>query len=420
MEKVAVVGGGVAGIVSAYILQSTGCAVTLLEKNSYLGGHTSTVLVPQDSGNDVAVDTGFIVCNDRTYPNFHRFLEKLNVPWRFADMSFSVMDEKTGLQYGSKDINTIFADRKNLFSKRYWRFLIGVQKFWSQAKKDVANEAVHDLPLKEYARRLSVSEDVLQNFILPISAAIWSTPDALMLDFPTGIFLKFYSNHGLLSVFNQPRWQTVVGGSFQYVEAFKKQFLGSIRLNQRIEKIIRSSKGVGIHHADGREEQFDRVVIATHADQVLPLLGDPTPMEQKLFGTWRYLRNETVLHTDESFLPSNQRAWSSWNYRRELSDDGTRPLSVTYDMNRLQGLQTEKRYLVTLNSHRPIAAKDIVTSFSYTHPHFTVESMRTQSEIKDISGTNRTYYAGSYLRFGFHEDAVMSATWIGEKFGATL
>jgi predicted NAD/FAD-binding protein len=417
-ERIAVIGSGAAGIVSAFLLQEV-ADVTIFEKDRRLGGHTSTVLVPQPDGSEIPIDTGFIVCNDRTYPNFHRFLERLQVPWRFADMSFSVVDELTGLQYGSKNIDTIFADRRNLFSGTYWKFLAGIQKFWNQANKDVHNEAVHHLPLREYLRRLGTSDDVIQHFILPISAAIWSTPDKLMLDFPVGIFLKFYANHGLLSVFNQPRWQTVCGGSYQYLLAFQRQFQGSILLNAPVQSVTRRARQVEVATQDA-VLSFDRVIIATHADQVLPILQDPTEAERELFSTWQYLKNHTVLHTDASLLPPNKRAWASWNYRRELHDDGTRPLSITYHMNCLQGLDLTTQYLVTLNSRKEIAKEHIVKEFDYTHPHFTVASMATQPRIKALSGSDRIHYAGSYLRFGFHEDAVMSAVAVAEQFGVKL
>ncbi len=417
-EKIAIIGSGVAGIVSAYLLQDI-AEVTLFEKDSRIGGHTSTVLVDQPNGSQIPIDTGFIVCNDKTYPNFHQFLERLSVPWRYADMSFSVVDEKSNLQYGSKNLDTIFADRKNLYSKSFWRFLVGIQSFWNQANKDVLNESVHHLPLREYLKKLNTPDEVIQNFILPISAAIWSTPDKLMLEFPVGIFLKFYANHGLLSVFNQPRWQTVAGASHQYLLAFQRQFKGNIFVNAQIQSIKRDETCITIK-TNNDVMLFDRVVIATHADQVLDLLSNPTTEEQELFSVWKYLKNHTILHTDDSLLPSNKRAWASWNYRRELCEDGSRPLSISYHMNCLQGLNTEKQYLVTLNSRKNIAPENIIKEFHYTHPHFTVESMETQSKIKQISGKDRIYFAGSYLRFGFHEDAVMSAVGVGEQFGVKL
>ena len=420
-SSIAVIGSGVAGIVSAYLLQDV-AEVTLFEKESRLGGHTSTVLVSQPDGSRLPIDTGFIVCNDQTYPYFHQFLDRLNVPWRFADMSFSVVDEKNNLQYGSKNIDTIFADRKNLFSKDYWRFLVGIQKFWNAAKKDIHNEAVHHLPLNEYLKRIGTSQEVIQNFILPISAAIWSTPDKLMLEFPVGIFLKFYSNHGLLSVFNQPRWQTICGGSYQYLLAFQKQFKGTIRHNSPVISVKRQNGGVAVETQSNKSESFDYVVFATHADSVLPILKTPSIKEEALFQKWKYLNNHTILHTDDSLLPSNSKARASWNYRRELNDDGTRPLSVSYHMNCLQGLpdSLEKQYIVTLNSKKAIPAEKIIQEFNYTHPHFTVSSMATQSEISALSGADRIFYAGSYLRFGFHEDAVMSGVAVGNHFGVSL
>ena len=415
-QKLAVIGAGVAGITTALLLEDR-FDVTLFEKNNYIGGHTNTVNVKQSDGSTVAVDTGFIVCNDRTYPNFHKLLKKLNTKWRYADMSFSVVDEKTGLQYGSKNINTIFADRRNIFSFQYYKFLVGIQRFWQIAKADLNNESVNSLSLQEYITLHSIPESVVQNFILPISAAIWSTPDKLMLDFPVGIFLKFYGNHGLLSVANQPRWQTVVGGSASYVKAFESQFKGIIKLNCGSLKVNRFQDYVEIINQQNQVEKFDYVVIATHADQVLSVIQNPSDMEQKLFSVWKYLNNDTILHTDESLLPSNLRARASWNYRRELQSDGSRPLSISYHMNNLQGLSTKDQYVVTLNSKTNISPDKVIARFDYTHPHFTVESMKTQNPIMQMNSENRTFFAGSYLRFGFHEDAVMSGVNIAKYFG---
>ena len=332
-------------------------------------------------------------------------------------MSFSVVDEKSGLQYGSKNINTIFADRRNIFSFEYYKFLVGIQRFWQIAKSDLENSAVHSLPLREYISLHSIQESVVQNFILPISAAIWSTPDKLMLEFPVGIFLKFYSNHGLLSVVNQPRWQTVVGGSSSYVKSFQSKFKGKINLNCGSTSVNRYNGYVEISNQHNQTEKFDYVVIATHADQVLSIINNPTDEEHKLFSVWKYLHNDTILHTDESFLPSNIRARASWNYRRELQSDGSRPLSISYHMNNLQGLSTKDQYIVTLNSKINISPDKIIARFDYTHPHFTVDSMKTQDPIMQMNSHNRTFYSGSYLRFGFHEDAVMSGVNVAKHFG---
>jgi predicted NAD/FAD-binding protein len=417
-QKVAVIGGGVAGITSAFLLQQK-FDVTIFEKNSYLGGHTNTIDVKEDN-QDLSVDTGFIVCNDKTYENFHKLLVKLNTNWRYADMSFSVHDESSGLQYGSKNIDTIFAQRKNILSPTFIKFLFGIQKFWSFAAKDVNNIELHSLPLDEYLKLRGINSYVIENFVLPISAAIWSTPDKLMLKFPLGIFLKFYSNHGLLSVFNQPKWQTVVGGSQSYVKSFKNLFQGTINLNTSINKVTRNPNDIDINFADGTSKKFDYIVIATHADQVLNLLSDPTDVETNLFNSWKYLANETILHTDSSFLPPNKRAIASWNYKRELNDDGIKPLSISYYMNKLQGFESKKDYIVTLNSRKKIQEDKIIRKFNYTHPHFTVDAMKTQDTITNLNGTNRTFYAGSYLRFGFHEDAVISGVNVGKYFGLEL
>lgn len=418
-KSVGIIGGGVAGIVAGFALQDK-YNVTIIDKNNYLGGHTNTILVPsEETGADIPIDTGFIVCNDRNYPTFHKFLKKLDVPVRFADMSFGVIDETSGLQYGSKNINTIFAQRRNIFNPKFLRFLVEIKHFWNEASKDVGSTKIDNLTLKDYLASRNIHPSVINDFIVPISAAIWSTPDSLILDFPVGIFLAFFHNHGLLNIIDQPRWQTVIGGSFAYVKKFKEQFNGELILNNRVEEVNRSEAESIITLSSGEKRKFDKVVFATHADEVLPILKNPSMWEEKQFGVWNYLPNQTFLHTDSSFLPTNKRAQASWNYLRSKGQD-SKHFTITYYMNKLQGLSLKTDYCVTLNPLRKIDSKKVIKEISYHHPHYTVESLKSQKELLLQRGEMNTWYCGSYFGFGFHEDAVKSGLYVAEQLGGCL
>lgn len=418
-KKVGIIGGGVAGIVAAFALQDK-YEVTLFDKNNYLGGHTNTILVPSaETGGEIPIDTGFIVCNDRNYPNFHKFLNKLDVPVRFADMSFGVIDEVSGLQYGSRNINTIFAQRRNIFNPKFIKFLLSINHFWKEASKDIGSNKIDNLTLGAYLNERNIHKSVINDFILPISAAIWSTPDDLILDFPVAIFLAFFHNHGLLNIVDQPKWQTVIGGSFTYVKKFINQFKGELFLNSKVEEIIRTDQKSTVLLGSGEKREFDVLVIATHADEVLAMLKNPTPWEEKQFSVWKYLPNQTFLHTDSSFLPTNKRAQASWNYHRAANFNSSH-FTITYHMNRLQGLSLKTDYCVTLNPTRKIDPKYVIKEISYSHPHYTVESLKSQNELKLQKGEMNTWYCGSYFGFGFHEDAVKSSLEVSQKLGGFL
>lgn len=423
MEKtglsVAIIGGGVAGIVSAWLLQRRH-QVTLFERNDYVGGHTNTVTIPEGPDAGTPVDTGFIVLNDRTYPLLHRFLAGLDVPVRDADMSFGFACELTGLQYAGTTLNGLFAQRLNLVSPRMHRMIADIVRFNRRARSDLESGSVADLTLAEYLGRIGLGDAFRDYYLLPMGAAIWSTSAHRMLEFPAESFLRFFLNHGLLSLTDRPQWQTVVGGSQSYVRAFLKSFRGQVRTGTRLHGVRREDDGAIVMHEDGGSERFDRVVIATHADEALALLRDPSDEERRLLGAWEYARNPTVLHTDVSFLPANRRAWASWNYRREAQAGSHVPLSVTYHMNRLQGLRTARQYCVTLNSQRAFAEGSVIASFPYKHPQYTFRSLATQAELPRLNGQRSTYFAGSYFGYGFHEDAVRSGAEVGRLFGEEL
>lgn len=417
--KIAVIGGGVAGITASYLFQRRH-DVTLYEKNDYVGGHTHTIVIEDGSDAGTPVDTGFIVLNDRTYPLFNRFLSQLKVPITKTDMSFSYTCRKSGLQYASRNFNTIFAQRFNLFRPSFWRMLLGIIRLNSKTRQKLQQGKLEGLSLGEYLSREGFGQNLIEEYLIPMAAAIWSVPDVKMMDFPAETFFRFFENHGLLTVTDQPQWYFVTGGSHAYVKAFLDNFTGRTLTNHWVTSIKRTESDCVVRLQDGREEHYDCVVIATHANEAYHILADPLPDEIRLLSRWRYAKNHTVLHTDISLLPPNRRAWASWNYLRELAVESGSPVTVTYHMNRLQNLKTEKHYCVTLNPVKPIREEYIIREMEYTHPIFTFEALETQKDLPALNGQRNTYFCGSYLGHGFHEDAVRSAVKVAEKFGIDL
>ncbi len=416
--SVAVVGSGVAGIVAAWELSKAGWKVAVFEKESRIGGHTNTILVPEGPDAGTPVDTGFIVCNDRTYPNFHRFLAELGVNWRWSDMSFGYHDEDSGLQYAGTDLNGLFAQRRNALSPSYWRLLASIVRFNAPALEDLESGALDGLTIGDYLGRRGFAPEFARHYILPIGAAIWSTGLDGMLDFPAETFVRFFKNHGLLSLTDRARWQTVVGGSHSYLRAFRARFPGEIVSGAAVHSLRRTEHGVIVEAGSRPPRTFDRAVVAAHADEALALLADPSPDERALLGAWRYSRNRTVLHTDLGQLPDNPRAWASWNYRRIRGENGTGPASLTYDMTRLQGLRGRERWLVTLNPRREPARERVVREFDYAHPIYTFSSLAAQARLPALNGRRDTWFCGSYFGYGFHEDAVKSALAVARDFVA--
>lgn len=418
IKKVAVIGGGVAGILCSYLLQNK-YEVTLFEKNDYLGGHTHTIVIPDGPDAGTPVDTGFIVLNNRTYPHLHQFLQQLEVPVRASDMSFGYYCEETNFQYAGTTLNGLLAQRSHLCSPRIFRLVRDLLRFNRQGQKDLRNGTdLRKLPLGQFLEKYRFSEPFIQDYLIPISSAIWSTSRREMFEFPTEIFIHFFENHGLLSLWNRPQWQTVVGGSFSYVRAFLQQFPGKVHLKAQIQSVHRTPEQVKISFPQAEPQFFDSVVFATHADQVLPLLDNPSEEEQKWLRCWAYQKNHTLLHTDTTILPPNKRAWASWNVIREKNSGEEHPVSMTYDMNRLQGLKTKRHYLVSLNVKHRIKPEHTLKEISYSHPTFTLESLDSREQLKRLNGIHRTYFVGSYFGYGFHEDAVRSSVeMVQQHFG---
>ena len=416
--KVGIIGAGVAGLTAAYLL-SEKYNITLIERNKRLGGHTNTISV-KENGKKIGVDTGFIVLNDRNYTNFKKLLNKLEVKIRNTDMSFSYYDESDGFNYAGTGISGYFAQKKNLFSPKHYRFLLNVKKYSKKAANDVSNKVLIDETLGEYLIRNNFPEDIINKFMIPMGAAVWSGSRNEIANFPVKMFLKFFDNHGILDLNNAPQWHTVHGGSYTYVRRILDLFNGEIIKGNGVESIRRNEGKVEVTLENNEKLLFDKVVCATHADQTYHMIKDISIEEKRILEPWEYSKNKTILHTDISLMPPTKSAWACWNYVKNKDSNDGDEVSVTYYMNRLQGLKTEKDYLVTLNPTKIIPKNKIIYETEYTHPKYTHSSLSTQKNIEKVNGLNQLYFCGSYCRYGFHEDAVLSAVNVAKKLGCEL
>ncbi len=414
--RIAIVGSGVSGLVCAHVLGPRH-DVTVYEAADRPGGHTNTVEV-EVAGDRHRVDTGFIVYNERTYPAFSAMLRHLGVATKDSDMSFSVSDERTGLEWRGTSVSTLFAQRRNLANPAFHRMLIDVARFNRTARRLATDPAVSPtLTLGELLAQGRWSRQLVDWYLVPLGSAIWSANPASFTAIPASTFARFFDNHGLLRLGDQPQWRTVQGGAACYVDAILGRLRGRMHLGTGVEKVVRpSSNGsVELLTTDGRLEVFDHVVLATHSDQALRLLGDPSPAERDILGSIRYQPNEATLHTDARLLPRSRRAWASWNYHRMAVD--RQEATVTYYLNRLQGLDSRLPILVTLNRGGDIDPRAVLTTFEYNHPVLDASALAAQRRRDEISGRNRTSFAGAYWGYGFHEDGVQSALHVCRTLG---
>ena len=412
--RIAIIGTGVSGLLVARLMASRH-DVRVFEANGYLGGHARMEQV-EIAGRHCAVDTGFMVFNESTYPNFCQLLRLLKVPAQNTDMSFSVRCARSGLEYQGSSLNGLFAQRSNLLNPRFYGMLRDIVRFNRQAEEILAQPST--ISLGAYLKEQKYSTAFIEHYLLPMSAAIWSCPPHQVLQFPLFFLVRFLSNHGLLQLRNRPQWKTIIGGSQEYIRPLMQPLQNHIHLNCPIVSVRRNSENVLIQSSDGREESFDYVIMALHADQALAVLRDSDALESEILTSFPYHENEAVLHTDHTVLPKRRRSWASWNYH--LGTDVNRPVSVTYDLGRLQRLDLAKPILLTLNPTESIRPDCILKQIKFQHPAYDTTSIAAQQRRLECQGTRRTFFCGAYWGNGFHEDGVNSALSIAEFFGITM
>jgi predicted NAD/FAD-binding protein len=416
--QIAIVGAGVSGLVAAHLLAREH-DVTVFEAADYAGGHTNTIRV--DTADETHhIDTGFIVFNDRNYPNFQRLLERLAVATQPSTMTFSVSDGRGDFEYNGSSPNGLFAKRAHLVTPWFHRMVADMARF-NRAARALAHDGAHgdDGPeLGQWLEQQQFSRPFIDRLIVPQASAVWSADPAQMWSFPARFMAEFFDNHGMLAFRGRPRWRTVSGGSARYVEALLAAFRGRLRLRTPVQTIVRGEEHVLVTPRGGDAEPFDHVVLATHSDQALALLHDATDQEHALLATIPYRANEAVLHTDTRLLPRRRRAWASWNYHLQEPSDGR--TTVTYHMNRLQALTAQREFCVTLNRSASIDPERVIRRIAYAHPVYTREGIAAQRRFADINGQRRTHFCGAYWGWGFHEDGVVSAMRVAERFGTRL
>ncbi|MDR9828138.1 FAD-dependent oxidoreductase [Vibrio sp. FNV 38] len=405
--KIAIIGSGISGLSCGYYLAQNH-DITIYEANDYVGGHTATKQV-QVSGHSYNVDTGFIVYNDRTYPNFIKMMNEIGVKGIPTQMSFSVRNDGNGLEYNGHTLTTLFAQKRNWLSPNFYRFIAEIVRFNKLAKSYAENGSSNETTLGQFLSDEKFSDYFCENYILPMGAAIWSSTLADMRKFPLPFFLRFFLNHGLLDITNRPQWYVIEGGSNAYIEPLTKLFSDRIRLNAPVVSVTRDSAGVVIESNNGKE-RFDQVIFACHSDQALRLIQDPSELECEILSDMKYQANEVVLHTDDTMLPKRKAAWASWNYylSGEKGEDSRLP-ALTYNMNILQHIDSPQTFCVSLNCADKIDPTKILQSYTYHHPVFTRESIVAQERKSEVNGVNNTWFCGAYWHNGFHEDGVRSA-----------
>jgi predicted NAD/FAD-binding protein len=412
--RIAVIGAGISGLVVAHLLHPRH-DVTVFEAGAHAGGHTNTVQVDR-GGESHAVDTGFIVFNDRNYPQFERLLARLGVASQPSNMSFSVADEHGAFEYASTSLGGLFATPANRISPAFGRMVAEVPRFQRACRRLLADGDA-EVSLRDWLARERFSEYFIERLIVPQAAAVWSADPRQMWSFPARFLAEFFANHGMLGLRGRPRWRVIRGGSARYVEALTAPFAERLRLNTPVAAITRAPDHVLVTPRGGEPERFDEVVIATHSDQALALLADPTPAEHEILGAIPYVENDAVLHTDARLLPRRRRAWASWNYH--LLDEPGPQAAVTYHMNRLQSLTSPEQFCVTLNRTAAIDPARVIHTITYAHPVYTPAAVRAQARVHEISGVRRTHYCGAYWGWGFHEDGVISGQRVAMQLGAT-
>ena len=413
-QKIAIIGSGISSLTSAYIL-SREHDVYIFEQNDYIGGHTHTHEV-KDKDKILNIDSGFIVYNENTYPNFINLLNQLGVERQHTQMGFSVKSQKKDFEYAGNSISSYFAQKTNLLKPSFLRMTYDILRF-NKLSLNESCKIEDSQSLNDYLTSHKFSKVFIDNYIIPMGAAIWSTSPRLMLDMPASFFIRFFKNHGLLQITNRPQWWVIKNGSKQYVKEIIKPFKENIRINTKVDHIKRKNGKVNIYLNDNIEV-FDSVVIGTHSDQALKLIKDPSVDEENILKKIKYQKNTATMHTDQSILPNRKLAWASWNYL--INENKDELVTLTYNMNILQTLNSNRTYCVTINNTHEIDKSKIIKEIIYHHPLYTIESVDAQNRKSMICGKNNTFFCGSYWGYGFHEDGVNSAIDVCSKFGLQL
>lgn len=411
--RIAVIGGGISGLVAAYQLQEI-AEVHVFEANDYIGGHTHTIDVAEGDRN-LAVDTGFIVYNDWTYPNFIKLLETLNVETRASDMSFALSDPRTGFAYAAPRLSGLFANKANAISPSFYRMLCDIVRF-SKHGPAYLNRCPDNATLADFFAEGRYSKAFLDRYLIPMISAIWSAGCESIGELPARYFLHFFENHGLMNIKIRPQWRVVSGGSRNYIAPLIAGFRERVHAHSPVKRVSRGEAGVAIEMLSGESVTFEHVVLAVHSDQALRMLADPSDAEREILGAIPYQENDVVLHTDAGILPRSRDAWASWNYR--MAPNAANRAHLTYHMNRLQSLNTKTDYLVSLNQTSELSKEKLLGRYNYSHPAYSRASVAAQTRHGEISGVNRTHYCGAYWGYGFHEDGVTSALKACQFFGA--
>ena len=411
-KKIAVIGSGIAGISASYLLSSN-YNVHLFEKNNYLGGHTRTVQVSAD--NNLSIDTGFIVFNDKNYPDLIKFFDHLDVQTANSEMSFAVSDVDYNIEYGGKNLKSLFAQYKNIFNISYLKMIYEIYCFYKLCKNTKLDKITNNYTIEDFLKKNNFSSYLKELHIYPLISSIWSANQRDISNFPLKLFLNFFNNHDLFNFKDRPQWKFVQGGSNSYIKKIIGLDKFSFSLNTKIEKIIRSENNIKIINND-EEVVFDYIIIATHADQALQIIDNPTNDEKDILSKFEYTKNRACLHSDRSMMPKNNKTWSSWNFIKSAKANSN--FTLTYWMNNLQKLETSKEYFVTINPEN--IPDNTYNETFFTHPKFNLQTMKSQSKLKDLQGINNTFFCGAYHGYGFHEDGIQSAVYISKMLGIDI